>query len=237
MVENTHENYNIPEFLEMLAKARNYNKWIADTLRPFLGKRVLEIGAGTGNMSVEILDRELILATEPDENFIDILKNNVNKYPNIKVIKYDLTKPAPCEIIDSKCNSAICINVLEHIEDDVQALKNMANAIVEGGNIILFNPALQSIYGTVDKFAGHFRRYSKKSIYEMAKKANMKVEHCFYFNFVGTFGWFANGKIFKKQIVNNSQITLFNKLVPIFSTIETLCRPPFGQSIVAVLKK
>ena len=237
MDENKQENYNIPEFLEMLAKAKNYNKWIADTLRPFLGKRVLEIGAGTGNISVELLDREFILATEPDENFLEILKKNVSAHPNIKVTQYDLTQPAPSEIIEAKCESAFSINVLEHIEDDTHALKNMASAVVDGGNIVLFVPALQCIYGTVDKFAGHFRRYSKKSIRDAATKAGLKLDRVFYFNFVGAFGWFLNARIFKKQIVNNSQITLFNKLVPIFRTLESICRPPFGQSLVAVLKK
>jgi len=152
--------------------ADNYNNWILNEFRPFLGKNILEIGTGQGNfkkllgysystyISIDIDDKVVQRAKirDPEGNYLTL------------------------SITDSKCrellkqyniDTIICINVLEHIKKPEIAIYNMLKILTYGGNLLLFVPAFPYIYNSMDKLAGHFTRYTKTSL----KNTDLKVNY------------------------------------------------------------
>src|SRR5262249_37810364 len=135
-------------------------------------------------------------------------------------------------------DSCVCLNVLEHIEDDAAALESMASVLVPGGAIVLLIPAFQSLYGPIDRNLGHYRRYNRCDVVRLACRTGLRVRKLHYSNFVGFFGWWANAHVLRREAQSEGQIEIFDRyLVPVLSGIERLVRPPFGQSLLAVLVK
>lgn len=103
-----------------------------------------------------------------------------------------------------------------------------------GGKIIIKVPALNWLYSPMDKVIGHYKRYEKKNLIKTFQKSYFSKPSIWYFNFLGIFGWWLNGKILKKTTPPSQQVGLFNKIVPILKIIETVIKPPIGLSLFAV---
>ena len=135
-------------------------------------------------------------------------------------------------------DSVVCLNVLEHIKDDRLALSNMDSILGPGGKVILIVPAFKGLYGPIDANLGHYRRYGRRELAALAGRAGLKVRRLNYMNSVGFIGWWMNARVLPRQAQSESQIMIFDRLiVPVMSRIESVVRPPFGQSIFAVLEK
>jgi hypothetical protein len=135
-------------------------------------------------------------------------------------------------------DSFVCLNVLEHIADDRTALVTMTAMLPPGGVIVLLVPAFEALYGPLDHNLGHYRRYDRKSIVEMAESVGLAVQTAQYINAAGFIGWWANSKIFHRETQSRAQIVFFDRfVVPVMSRIEQWIAPPFGQSVFAVLRK
>jgi len=114
----------------------------------------------------------------------------------------------------------------------------MAAILVPKGRIVLTVRAFQSLYGPIDERLGHHRRYGKRELASLASRIGLRVVTLHYLNFAGFVGWWINAKILARQAQSISQILVFDRLiVPVVSRLESLVRPPFGQSIFAVLEK
>ena len=133
--------------------------------------------------------------------------------------------------------AVIAVDV-EHVEDDVAALKAVASVLTPGGVIFLLVPAFQALYGPIDKNLGHHRRYSRGAIRSLARRTGLRIRKLHYMNSIGFFGWWANSHILKREAQSEGQIEVFDRyLVPLISAVEGLARPPFGQSLLAVFEK
>jgi SAM-dependent methyltransferase len=134
-------------------------------------------------------------------------------------------------------DTIVCLNVLEHIEDDKRALQHMHAVLRPGGRALLIVPAFESLYGPIDRNLGHFRRYSQANLRRLGESTGFRTMVRF-FNVVGLFGWWLNAKVLKRTEQSPSQIRLFDRvIVPALSRVEAVAPPPFGQSIFAVLEK
>jgi SAM-dependent methyltransferase len=135
-------------------------------------------------------------------------------------------------------DSCVCLNVLEHIEDDAGALASMAAILRQGGSVVLMVPAFPSLYGPIDRNSGHFRRYTRRSLVSLAGKAGLKVRNIRFMNSVGMFGWWLNARVLRREKQSAGQIDFFDRwMVPVISRVEASIPPPFGQSILAVLTR
>jgi glycosyltransferase involved in cell wall biosynthesis len=188
-----------PENLEALASARRFNKWMADTIRPYVGKRVLEIGAGIGNLTRQLASRrELYVAGDIDEEHLARLRTRFHHRSNLRVCSCDLTKPADFEPFQETMDSVVCLNVLEHVEDDLQGLRNIHSALRPGGTAIILVPHGQEIFGELDVALGHFRRYKHAELQERMESTGFEVQRILEFNRISRPGWYVAGRILKQ---------------------------------------
>jgi SAM-dependent methyltransferase len=223
---------------ERMAKAANYFAWQHRLVKRELGRRVLEIGCGIGNFTSLILDREAVLAVDAEPGCIDRLQQRFPDRSNLRALACDVLAPEFSELRSFLADSCVCLNVLEHIEDDREALRRMASVLAPGGIVILIAPASPILYGPIDKRLGHHRRYTRASISRLAADAGLTVKTAHYLNAIGFFGWWTNAHILKRDAQSPAQIEIFDRyIVPVASRVESLLHPPFGQSLFVVLKK
>src|SRR3989442_4745055 len=147
--------------LERMAAAPRYNRWMFDRLRPWVGRRVLEIGAGIGNMSAFLVDQarvDRVVLTDTERYYLGRLRERFAGRPNVSVAELRLPKVDP-RLVAERLDTVVCLNVLEHIEDDGASLRALRGMLQPGGPLVLLVPALRGLHGTLDEALGQFRRY------------------------------------------------------------------------------
>lgn len=220
--------------LDSLAGTKRFNKWMADTIRPFLGMSVLELGAGIGNMTQHLLRaRKLYVATDVDEEHLARLRVRFQGRPNFRSRKCDLQHAGDFEALQGSFDTVVCLNVLEHVNNDGRGLENIRSALGPGGRAIVLVPQDQSICGTLDKVLGHYRRYSAAELRARMEAAGFRVEHVLEFNRITRPGWYLNGRILKRRDFNRLQLRVFDWMVPVWRRIDSRLPWP-GTSIIGI---
>jgi len=215
-----------------------YFAWQMAQFRPFLGRRVVDIGCGLGNFAVHLRDRDLYVGLDPDAELLAELKKIHADQNNIDVVQGDITDASICAKLKEKNpDSILCVNVLEHIADDDQAIQNMTAGLAVGGTLCLLVPAMPWLYGSLDRLDGHFRRYTKRSLTKILARHPLKLAELYYLNLVGALGWFVKGRLLRQQRHGDENYRIMNRLIPFLSAVENRFHAPFGLSLVAVLRK
>jgi SAM-dependent methyltransferase len=223
---------------ERMAQAANYFAWQGRLVAPHLGQRVIEVGCGIGNFTSRLLDRETVLAVDVDPACVERLRERYANRPNLHAFVCEPDTAAFADLAHWRPDSCVCLNVLEHIDNDARALEAMASVLVPAGAIVLLVPAFQALYGPIDRNLSHCRRYSRKTLAGLAHRAGLRVEKLHYVNAVGFFGWWINAHVFRREAQSERQIRIFDRcVVPWLSRLEAIAPPPFGQSLFAVLRK
>jgi SAM-dependent methyltransferase len=140
---------------------------------------------------------------------------------------------APTRFKNHQLDTVIALNVVEHIEDDVGALRTIAGLLAPAGRAVILVPALQAIFGSLDDELGHFRRYSRASLAAAFSAAGLRLERMFWYNRVGVFGWWLNARVRRVKRIPIDQLRAFDRMVPILR-YERFFPLPFGQSLVAI---
>lgn len=228
--------------LEALAGAQNFNKWMYDTIAPYVKGELMEIGSGIGNISAFFLNNKVnTTLTDLRTNYCEILQTKFGSYPNLRGIKkVDLVQPefekTYADLI-GKFDSIVALNVVEHIEDHELAIRNCYKLLRPGGHIIILVPAYQFLYNRFDKELGHFRRYTRKKLRNLIASQGFDIIFSTYFNSVGMAGWFVSGSVLKKKMIPEGQLKLYNKLVPAFKVADKIVFKQMGLSTIAVGRK
>jgi len=224
------------ETLAIMAAAPNYNTWMYQVIAPYVGRRVLEVGSGIGNMSAQIFEAgaEHLVLTDMDEWYRDRLRARFAGQASVRVDSLMLPDPmAAVRFAADRLDTIVALNVVEHIEDDIGALATMRTMLAPGGRIVILVPALQSIYGEMDRELGHFRRYGRRNLGAAFAKAGFRVDRMFWWNRVGVAGWWFNGRVRKVTRIPIDQLKRFDGLVPMLK-LERFLPLPFGQSLIAI---
>lgn len=216
--------------LQVMSGASNYISWLADLAEPHLGESPLEIGAGTGDYA-EVWARpgRVLTVSEADPGRLAGLRA---RYPDrTDVVVRELEVP----ITETAEHSAVvAYNVLEHIEDDVAALRSFAGLVRPGGKVVLIVPAFEIAMSDFDREIGHYRRYRTKGLTRALVAAGLRPVTVRYVNPVGLVGWIVLMRLLGKR-TDDTPVSFFDRfLVPPLRALETKVRPPFGQSVLAV---
>lgn len=224
--------------LKQMEYAKNYNQWIFSLVKPYIGKRVLEIGPGIGNMSRQIISGvDLLAGMEPNVHCAGALKEAFRGSTNFELIPSRIEEYEKEKLVSYHFDTIVCINVLEHIKDDATILATFEQVIENNGRVVLLVPAISQAYGKIDKSVGHFRRYSKSSLNKVFQQTQLHIEAMFYSNFIGLLGWLINARILHIVKQKDTQIEVFDSLVPLLSSVERVIPPPVGLSLISVSRK
>jgi len=219
-----------------MSALERYNEWILEKIRPWIGRRVLEVGSGIGNFSSYFLDSEILVLTDIRDDYLVRLRERYGAHANVAVERYDLEGPAG-RLSDYKIDTVIALNVLEHIEDDRLAFSELYGLLAPGGKIVLQLPAHRLLYGTLDTHLDHFRRYTARDIKSKLAACGYKIECIRRFNMFGALGWFVASRVLRRRILPEGQLGLFNLLTPLFMALERIIPVPFGLSLLVVARK
>lgn len=206
------------EILARLNRAPRFTKWMADTIRPYLGEHVLEIGAGIGNLTASLIPRTVYCASDINPQYLDRLeKLRLSRpYLNVQFTDASVEESYPAEEFDT----VICLNVIEHLKDDEGALRNIRTRMTKFGRAIILVPNGPGLYGSLDRVLGHYRRYARAELLETCQRAGFKVEKALTFNRIGSPAWWWNGKVLKRTTFGLWQLKVLNTLLPLVRPID-----------------
>src|ERR1700730_4614521 len=223
------------QILGRLNRAPRFTKWMADVIRPYVGQKVLEIGAGTGNLTAQLIPRLLYWATDINPLYLMYLENVGRNRPYMRVAFTD-AEHAESYPKEQTFDTVICLNVVEHLVDDRGALLNIRSVLDAGGRTIILVPCGPDLYGTLDEVLGHQRRYTRESLEKLVTNAGFELEKMLEFNRVGVIAWWLNGRVVRRRIFGLSQIRVLNMMTPIFRAVDKVLPWP-SLSLIAVIKK
>ena len=242
MVDDLYEERYGEAILRDMELATRFTSWLTKRLDGYLTGVVLEVGAGIGNNVRAMLHKDRIIATDADPEYVRLLQGLFGGRKGVEVRLWDVTQGGGEDTGSGRggaippVDSILCSNVLEHIEDDHAALRNMHTALKPEGRLVLVVPAGRWLYGSLDKVLGHCRRYTESAMTGQLRAAGFQVEKVFSMNKPGVLGWWLNGKVLRKKTLGKLQMKLFNVLVPVFKLVDPLL-PWTGLSLVVVARK
>lgn len=223
--------------LDKIANLQKANRWIFETIEPYLGDTILDAGCGCGTITNFFLSRKDVVAVDIDEFHLAEFKNRyASKFNNIRIHKCDLTDMSALNL-NGMFDSIVCLNTLEHIVKDELVLDNFHSILKPSGKLIISVPACKFLFNSIDVTLGHVRRYNKKELSLKLSMHGFAVEKIFYFNLFGLLGWLVTGSILRKSELPVGPLSIFDALVPVFRRVESFIRIPIGSSLFAICKK
>lgn len=215
-----------------------YDAWLFEEFKPYLGKRIIEIGCGLGNLTRHFLGCDLVVGIDTSDHSVADVRRQFAGHENVEAFNLSITDPQVLALMELQFDTAVSLNVFEHIDDDELALRHTWQLLQPGtGTLILIVPAHPWLYGTMDLAIGHYRRYTKSTLGRKLEQSGFRVLHQKYINALGALGWFVNGRILRRSVPPVKQLQSFNALVPSLQRLESLLPPPFGISLLAIAKK
>jgi SAM-dependent methyltransferase len=221
--------------LKRIHRLRRYPAWLYGRFARFVGHRVLEVGAGVGTMTRYLRHAREIVASDVSASYLEELRRAFAADPRVRILRYDLEQTPPAEL-GRDFDTILCLNVLEHVENDLQALSRLRELLQPGGRLVLLVPAMKVLYGSIDRAIGHYRRYEEQELVEKVRAAGFAVEHVEWLNRLGAFGWFLNARVLKRKSVPGLQAKLADWLVPWLSW-EAGLKARWGMSLLLVARR
>lgn len=219
--------------LEDVSAASHYRAWLTSLAVDHLGEHPIEIGSGHGDYAAEWLSHvDAFTATDADADRLAVLRERFAGDRRVGVRK--LLLPSD---VDGEFSAALAYNVLEHIPDDVAALRSMAALVRPGGKVVVFVPAFPLLMSEFDRRVGHVRRYRRASLRAALDAAGLRVETLHHVNWAGWFAWLLMMKGLRGTPRDGIALRVYDRMVvPVVRAGERLARPPFGQSLFAVAR-
>jgi SAM-dependent methyltransferase len=230
-------------FSPALLDAVAYHRWVFETLAPWIQGRVLEVGSGHGTYTAHLRKAgHTVLVTDIDPTVCARLAVKFSHDPFVHVLQMDgiderrIGQSAPIDTV-------LAINMLEHVPDDAAFVDAAAGVLRrlarDRGRLVTFSPAHQRLYGSLDRLAGHYRRYSVDDIQRLFVRVGLQVLTLRYFNPVGGLAWWLDAHLLHHQAIDSAdigwQLRFANRLVPASRFLDRLLQPSrFGQSVICV---
>ncbi len=225
--------------LHRLSSLRKYHAFLWSQVEKDAGQKIAEVGTGIGNIAPLLLNREQVWLTDYNETYLRHIRARYGNRPNVTVEKLDMDKPLSDDNaanLRGVADTVVAFNVVEHIEDDLGALRTIRELLEEAGKLLLLVPYGPRLYGKMDEELDHFRRYKRDDLQELLEKAGFTVERVSFVNALGTFGWWFNGRVLRRRRVPNFQARLNQFLLPLLR-LERRLGIPYGLSIIMVARR
>ncbi|MGA1224550.1 MAG: class I SAM-dependent methyltransferase [Phycisphaerales bacterium] len=225
-------------YSEAITRATRYMRWVTDVMRPYLGRRLLEVGLGHGGYHSFFGPLDRYVGVDLDEAAVEEMRRRL---PAERIEHLDIAaSDVEHRLGDERFDTIVAINVLEHVPDDRGAIRNLASILEPGGHLLLWQPALPRIYNDLDRLAGHLRRYTRNSLLQSLPTL-LEPVNLAYMNPIGGMGWWLNGWKRKRSLNDphvNAQIAWFDRYgVPISKALNPITKRWFGQSIFLAARR
>lgn len=221
--------------LELFSAAHNWKKYLAGVLSPFVSGRVLDVGGGIGS-NVPYLCNERVArwtSLEPDPA---LARKAAERTAQAGLA-------APCEVVagtiadidpDSRYETILYLDVLEHIADDAGELARAAAHLAPGAHLVVLAPAHPFLFTAFDAAIGHFRRYDAASLAGLTPPG-CRVQALRMLDSAGFFASLANALLLRRALPSRRQIAIWDSLlVPLSRVLDPLTGRRFGKTILAV---
>jgi len=230
------------ETLDVFSTANRFNGWMYNTIKPYLKGNILEIGSGIGNITQFILnDGFYVTASDIRDHYCSIINKRFDNQKHLSSVrKIDIVHPdfdAEYKNLFNSFDSLVALNIIEHVQDDKLAIQNCRKLLRNDGHLIILMPAYKWLYNELDENLGHYKRYNRARIKKLVESGKFEIQKTRYFNFTGMFGWWLSGSLLRKKTIVEGQMTLYNKMVPLFKVIDNLVLNRAGLSVIAIGKK
>ena len=224
--------------LRRMSRLAPYNAWLHGRFEGHLGQRILEVGSGVGNQTRFFDDRERVVASDIEAHYVRELKAKYGGRSNVRVasFRFPLSVADRDDLLAEKVDTIVCLNVLEHIEDDRGTLADFAKVLPPGGRLALLVPAMPSLYGSLDVHLRHHRRYDREPLKALVTEAGFTVEKIRYLNRIGVAGWWLNSRVLKRRVLPKGQLAAFRWLLPLLAA-EERSEPSFGMSLLVLARR
>ena len=229
--------------LESMSFALNYHRWILELFAPYLGSRLVEVGAGTGSFSELLLERgpDSLTLVEPSREMFAVLERRAREWAaRADVSALGEVFPAVVGEVRRarRPDSIIYVNVLEHVPEDEAELRAVRQTLDEGGRVFIFVPAFQWLYGGFDRRVAHVRRYAKRELEVKCVAAGFKVLKSVYIDLAGVAPWWVKYRLLKSDSMEPGLVKLYDRcVVPFVKVAERVIPPPLGKNILLVAEK
>ncbi len=225
--------------LRRMASLAPYNRWLHERFEHYLGSRILEVGSGVGNQTRFFVDdRDRIVASDIEPHYVRELVGRFGHRNNVRVASYrfPLRQEDRTELHDEQIDTIVCMNVLEHIEDDTSTLRDFADVLPPGGHLVLLVPAMKALYGTLDQHLNHFRRYTMGELRATVNTAGFEIDTLRFLNRPAVAGWWLSSRVLKRRVMPKGQLRLFKWIMPLLK-LEEKTEPSFGLSLLVLARK
>lgn len=136
------------------------------------GSHLLDVGCGTGGLSVALGTHYRVEAVDPSEEAVAIARAR-----GVRATAVGLDAPLP-----SGSDVVCAFDVLEHVEDDLALAERLVRAVRPPGTVVVTVPAFEALWGPMDERAGHRRRYRRRGLEAVMTRAGVRPLHSGYFN-------------------------------------------------------
>ncbi|MGH9068430.1 MAG: class I SAM-dependent methyltransferase [Acidimicrobiales bacterium] len=215
-------------------EAKNYRDYQLELIVPHCGRSVLEVGAGLGDFAAQFTGLQRHVLVDSDPYCLAELRKRFATRPEVEVLEASLPgMPSIGEPVES----VVALNVLEHIPDDVGALRDLAGMVIPGGRIVLWVPGYPALYGDFDRKVGHVRRYTPATLRAAALAAGLDVEVLKPVNLLGGLAWWLAVRVGGAGHTDARLIRVYDRVVlPLTRALERRITPPFGQTVLCVAR-
>ena len=231
-------NTTMTDNLNTLSSMNRYYQWISKIIMPHAGKRILDIGCANGNLSQFFMEKELLCGIDISGDYLEQIRNRFPDHKNFQAVLLDACdSEGMLNLRKYRFDTAITMNALEHIKDDILAFRNIYNALEPGAKFLIVAPAMSQLYALLDYEVGHYRRYNRKELAIKLETAGFRIIKTRYLNAGGAAVWFLYYTLLKKKHFTKLTFRMYNTLVPILRLIESVIPFPFGMSVIAIAEK
>jgi len=226
-----------------MAQLGNYHRWILRNFRGAAGRRIWDAGAGIGNVTASLAESsDFILASEFSQRNLDALRERFDDPTRVRVAHCDLAGDDGLAFAECELDTVISLDVLEHLEDDLHALRIFWSVLVPGGRVLIKVPAHPFLYGAVDEASLHCRRYRRSELGSKLERAGFRVERLAHMNAAATVPYFVKSRLLRRKTnfsnsLDPGRLGLYDRLIPWLERAERVVPVPFGLSLIAVGRK
>ncbi len=230
--------------LQRMQRLHPYYAWTLDLLRPYIGRRVLDAGCGTGHFTTLVArEADFVCAVDLSHENLHTLRQRLGNRSNVEVLRLDLDSDNDLEALAARqLDSVVCLDVLEHVEDDRALLQRVADIVPPGGQLAIKVPACPRLFGSIDRASDHYRRYARGPLVQRVEQAGWIVECCQYMNLAGVGPYWLKSRVLRRrstfsQTFSPRQLDMISRVVPWIRRLDRLTGPPIGQSLVLGARK